>query len=226
MQFSLLTALAALSTSVLAQQGTPTGYAGAVTGGKGGATTTVSTLAQMTAALPKNDDTARVVYVKGTITGNSKVYVGSNKSVLGLDSTSGLSGVGLTVVKAKNVVIQNLKISKVLAANGDALTIQTSTNVWADHLDVSSDTTHGKDYYDGLIDVVDGADLVTISNTFFHDHEKTSLVGNSDNAADTDTGKLHVTYYGNYWENVGSRTPSVRFGTVHVFNSKSSPLCL
>jgi pectate lyase len=34
-----------------------------------------------------------------------------------------------------------------------------------------------------------------------------------------DTGKLHVTYHHNLWTNVNSRTPSVRFGTAHVYNS-------
>jgi pectate lyase len=28
-----------------------------------------------------------------------------------------------------------------------------SKNVWIDHVDVSSDRSHDKDYYDGLIDV-------------------------------------------------------------------------
>jgi hypothetical protein len=28
-----------------------------------------------------------------------------------------------------------------------------SNNVWIDHVDVSSDRDHDKDYYDGLIDV-------------------------------------------------------------------------
>jgi pectate lyase len=34
-----------------------------------------------------------------------------------------------------------------------------------------------------------------------------------------DTGKLRVTYYNNYWKNVNSRGPSLRFGTGHIFNS-------
>lgn len=67
------------------------------------------------------------------------------------------------------MIIRNLGIKKVLADNGDAIGIRTSwsrlpsstanpsaeysTNVWVDHCDVSSDMTHGKDYYDGLIDV-------------------------------------------------------------------------
>ena len=75
------------------------------------------------------------------------------------------------VKEKKNVIIRNIAISKVLAENGDAIGVRKfqtsyqiqpgldwppteySTNVWIDHVDVSSDKDHDKDYYDGLIDV-------------------------------------------------------------------------
>lgn len=65
-----------------AAEATPVGYAsqnGGTTGGQGGTTTTVSSLPEMTAALKKGDETKQVVYVKGKITGQAKIYVGSNK---------------------------------------------------------------------------------------------------------------------------------------------------
>lgn len=68
-----------------------------------------------------------------------------------------------------------MKISKVLAENGDAITIQASSNVWVDHCDLSSDMDHGKDYYDGLCDISHGADWITISNTHFHDHVRETM---------------------------------------------------
>jgi pectate lyase len=56
---------------------------GGTIGGNGGPTTTVSTLAQYTAAVA--DDTARVVVVSGTINGPAKnVKIGSNKTIVGL----------------------------------------------------------------------------------------------------------------------------------------------
>lgn len=63
-----------------------------------------------------------------------------------------------------------MKISKVLAAYGDGVTIQLSTNVWVDHCDFSGDETVGKDTYDGLVDLSHAADFVTISNNYFHNH--------------------------------------------------------
>jgi pectate lyase-like protein len=59
--------------------------------------------------------------------------------------------------------------------------------------------------------------MVTISNSFIHDHFKTSLIGHSDSNAAQDTGKLHVTYANNYWKNTNSRNPSIRFGTAHMY---------
>lgn len=57
------------------------------------------------------------------------------------------------------------------------------------------------------------------SSNYFHDHHKASLVGHSDSNSSEDTGKLHVTYANNYWKDIGSRTPSLRFGTGHIYNN-------
>lgn len=84
-----------------------------------------------------------------------------------------LTGVGLTINGQSNVIVRNLKISKVLADNGDAITIQASKNVWVDHVDLSSDLDHDKDYYDGLVDVTHASEWVTISNSYIHDHVST-----------------------------------------------------
>ncbi|KAG4031882.1 hypothetical protein MFRU_008g02360 [Monilinia fructicola] len=197
-----------------------TGYAtqnGGTTGGKGGATTTVSTLAQFTDAVT-NDAVARVIVVSGTITGSVKVRVGSNKTIVGKKGAT-LVGVGLYINKSANVIVRNIISQKVLAGNGDAIGVQASTNVWIDHVDVSSDLSHGKDYYDGLIDITHASDWVTVSNSYLHEHYKASLIGHSDSNGAEDTGHLTVTQHNNYWSNIGSRTPSLRFGTGHVYNS-------
>ncbi|KAF2179026.1 polysaccharide lyase family 1 protein [Zopfia rhizophila CBS 207.26] len=195
-----------------------TGYAtqnGGTTGGKGGSTTTVSSFAQFTAAVA--DDTARVVIVSGPISSTGNVKIGSNKSVIGKDSSAKLSGFTLTVKEKKNVIIRNLSVSKVVG--GDAIAIQLATNVWIDHVDLSSDMDHDKDYYDGLLDITHAGDFITVSNSYFHDHWKASLVGHSDSNGAEDKGHLRVTYHDNYWQNINSRGPSLRFGTGHIFNN-------
>ncbi|RAO67487.1 uncharacterized protein BHQ10_003499 [Talaromyces amestolkiae] len=198
-----------------------TGYAslnGGTTGGAGGTTTTVSSYAALATAV--TGDNKKVIFVSGTITQTAdQIRPGNNTSIIGKDSSAKLVNFGILVKKASNVVIRNLGISKVLAANGDAIGVQYSNNVWIDHVDVSSDRDHDKDYYDGLLDLTHAADFITVSNSYIHDHWKASLIGHSDNNGAEDTGHLRVTQNNNYWYNINSRTPSIRFGTGHIYNS-------
>jgi pectate lyase len=129
-----------------------------------------------------------------------------------------LEGVGLRVLEESNVIIRNIKISKVLAEAGDAIGIQEASQVWVDHVDLSSDQDHDKDYYDGLLDITHGANQVTVTSSILHDHWKASLVGHSDSNGAEDVA-ITVTYAYNYWHDLNSRTPSFRFGTGHIFNN-------
>ncbi|KAL5514772.1 hypothetical protein ACEPAG_2088 [Sanghuangporus baumii] len=194
------------------------GYAtlnGGTSGGAGGTVTTVTTLGELTSAVEGND--AKIVIVSGTITGDTVVEVGSNTSVLGASGAT-LQGVGLRVLGQTNVIIRNLIIQKVLAHAGDAIGIQGSSQVWVDHLDLSSDLDHDKDFYDGLLDITHGCTGITVTNSYLHDHFKASLVGHSDSNGNQDTA-ITVTYANNYWQNLNSRTPSFRFGHGHIFNN-------
>lgn len=49
-------------------------------------------------------------------------------------------------------------------------------------------------------------------------HYKGSLVGHSDSNSAEDTA-IRVSYVGNYFKNINSRTPSFRFGTGHLWNN-------
>ncbi|KAF8994588.1 pectate lyase B [Cyathus striatus] len=195
------------------------GYAtlnGGTTGGSGGTTTTVTTLAALTSAVAGN--AKKTVIISGTITGSTSVKVGSNTSVIGKKDLVPLVGVGFRVLNVENVIIRNVKVSKVLASAGDAIAVQASKQVWVDHVDLSSDKTHGKDFYDGLLDVTHGCTGVTITNSKLSEHYKASLVGHSNNNGAQDKA-ITVTYSGNYFTNINSRTPSLRFGTGHLFNN-------
>ncbi|EOA88599.1 hypothetical protein ACJQWK_02112 [Exserohilum turcicum] len=196
-----------------------TGFAttnGGTSGGKGGKKIEVSTLDALKKAVTGNDPA--IVLITGPITGSKdNIKIGSNKSVIGKDSSVVLTDFTLTVKESKNVIIRNVIIKKVVG--GDAVAIQKAKNVWIDHVDVSSDRTHGKDYYDGLIDITHGVDFVTVSNSYLHDHWKCSLVGHSNKNAAEDKGHLTVTYNNNYWSRIHSRAPSIRFGTGHMYNN-------
>ncbi|MEU5095162.1 polysaccharide lyase family 1 protein [Streptomyces sp. NPDC020996] len=208
-------AVLALPQSAGAAESSPIGYGAGTTGGGSATAVTVSTLDAFKSAV--SGSTAKVVKVNGTISLSGQVDVGSNTTVLGVGSSSGFTGGGLRLKKATNVVVRNLNISK--AVGTDAITVQQSTKVWIDHNTLSSDLDHGKDYYDGLLDITHASDNVTVSWNTFKDHYKGSLVGHSDNNASEDTGHLHVTYHHNWFNNVNSRIPSLRFGTGHFYDN-------
>jgi pectate lyase len=72
--------------------------------------------------------------------------------------------------------------------------------------------------HDGLLDITNASDLVTVSWNVFRNHDKVMLIGSSDNAPN-DVGKLRVTLHHNLFEALGQRVPRVRFGQVHVYNN-------
>ena len=145
-----------------------------------------------------------------------------------LMGTSGSSGnFGVKVNRAKNVVIRNMTLG-LLPGGGssDAITLEgNDTNgdvehVWVDHNDLFSSTKDdcegaGDTEFDGLIDIKKGARNITISYNRLHDHQKTGLLG----ASDEDTTDRYVTFHDNWYDNVVSRTPLHRFGYVHLFNN-------
>ncbi|HEX3901394.1 MAG TPA: hypothetical protein VH853_01015 [Polyangia bacterium] len=158
----------------------------------------------------------------GGDTGGEQIRVSSNKTVFGADGNSGFFGGGLAMTKVSNVMIRNLVIA-MPNTNGaiDAIHIEESHQIWIDHCDLSSngDSDAGTSY-DGLVDISDQSDFITVSWTHYHDHRDSGLVGRSDSsaAAAEDAGKEHVTYDHDWFQNV-STGPRVRFGTVHVLNN-------
>ncbi|CAE6490756.1 unnamed protein product [Rhizoctonia solani] len=219
-----ITLLAGLAVASPAKRAAPVdgiaGFAtqnGGTTGGTGGTTTTVTTLADLRAAV--KGTTAKIVKISGVITGDGEVVdIGSKTTVLGVGANSGLTGGGFRIKNGANVIIRNLQLSKSPAPT-DLIGLQNATNVWIDHNTFTSDLDHGKDYYDGQCDITHGSDFVTVSWNVFTEHYKVSLVGHSDNNAAEDTGHLRVTYHHNYFLNVNSRLPSLRFGTGHIYNN-------
>jgi pectate lyase len=153
-----------------------------------------------------------------------KIRVSSNKTVAGMGGGSGFIGGGITLTGVSNVILRNLLINMPNADdasdNVDAIHIETSHQIWVDHCDLSSNGPTGSPAYDGLIDISDASDFVTVSWTRYHDHGDTGLIGRSDStaAAAQDASKNHVTY-DHDWFNTVLTGPRIRFGTVHVLNS-------
>ncbi|MEU0585064.1 pectate lyase [Streptomyces sp. NPDC006132] len=171
--------------------------------------------------------------------------VGSNTTIVGLGDSAVLKGASLQVRNAHNVIIRNLELRDAYdcfpvwqpntgglgdwKAAYDNLWLTGATHVWVDHItasdrghpDAKEPTYFARNYlrHDGLLDITNGSDLVTVSWSRFADHDKAMLIGNSDTATG-DRGKLRVTLHHNAFESVVQRAPRVRFGQVHVYNNR------
>jgi pectate lyase len=197
---------------------------GGTTGGAGGRTVTVSTGAQLIAEV--DGVTPVTIYVNGTITlantaPDNVLYVKNVSNVTIIGQNADFNGVGFKVKDSSNIILQNLKIHHTEnSENGDGVEIDGSNNVWVDHCEfynISPLIEPDKDRFDGLVDVKNASQYVTISWNYFHDHWKGCLAGHSD----TQTGDtaITVTYHHNYFKNLNSRAPLLRFGKAHMYNN-------
>lgn len=110
----------------------------------------------------------------------------------------------------------------------DSISIRHATHVWIDHNRFADERTrddlqpvylgHRYQVHDGLVDITNQSDFVTVSWNQFVSHDKTMLIGNSDSAT-ADRERLRVTLHHNLFQGTGQRTPRVRFGKVHVYNN-------
>lgn len=172
------------------------------------------------------------------------IRVGSNTTLVGLGETAVLKNGGLMLQGVENVLIRNIKFEDAYDyfpawdpddnsrgewnAAYDNISVVNSRRVWIDFCtftdgarpDRINRTLLGRpmQFHDGLIDVIRGSDLITISNSHFRNHDKGMLIGNSDARTD-DAGRLRVTLHNNWFENVKERSPRVRYGQVHVYNN-------
>jgi len=180
---------------------------GITTGGAGGKVIAVNSLAALKSAAALTSPA--IIMISGTISGNEYVNVKSNKSLIGLPGTT-LNGVSFNLYKVSNVIIQNLTMQNFQGSN-DAITLKFSDHVWVDHCSFENTV-------DGLVDITQQSDYVTVSWSKFTGATKASLVGSGDEVT-ADKGRLHVTYHHNYFLNDLERSPSIRYGTAHVFNN-------
>ena len=195
---------------------TADGYANVgftVTGGAGGATVTVTNGLQLNEYTDAN--LPYVIYISGTlqITGMD-THVRPNKTIIGLGTNAVLQGGGLYLYKSANVILRNLTID---GSTDDNLGMLFTTNVWVDHCTF-------KNSKDGNVDIGRASDNITLSWCKFiydtpQEHALACLLGSSD-AEIISSNKLHVTFHHNWFgENVRERMPSIRWGTVHLYNN-------
>lgn len=209
---------------------------GGTTGGGTAAETTVSTYAQLKAAI--ENTSVKVIKVIGTIaitarltfqdqTGKT-IYGAAGAKLVSTDQTANGSGI-IYIKRCNNIVIRNLIFEGPGAFDTDGsdnATLDDCRNIWIDHCEF-------RDGVDGNFDIKNKSDFITVSYTKFHylkapkpggsggsdDHRFSNLIGSGDGVT-TDEGKLNVTFVRCWWApGCKQRMPRVRFGKIHVINS-------
>lgn len=172
------------------------------------------------------------------------VRIPSNTTLIGVSPDAGFHGGMVAIGQVENVIVRNLRFSDAYDhftawdpmdgefgewnADYDNLSLRGARRVWVDHCEFDDGARpdhqerkvfgRGQQRHDGLLDITNASDLVTVSWSRFSGHDKTMLIGGSDKHTG-DAGKLRVTLHHNLWVDIKERAPRVRYGQVHVLNS-------
>ncbi|MFK3984325.1 polysaccharide lyase family 1 protein [Micromonospora sp. NPDC050397] len=222
--------------------GSATGYAtqnGGTTGGAGGQTVRATTGTAIHAALcgRASSSTPIIIEVSGTINhGNTSKVSGdscntaagvielkqiSNVTIIGVGGGALFDQLGIHVRDASNIIIRNVTVRNVKKSGsptsngGDAIGMESTVrNVWVDHvtLEASGGESEG---FDGLFDMKDNTQYVTLSYSILRNSGRGGLVGSSE----SDRSNGFITYHHNLYENIDSRTPLLRGGIAHIYNN-------
>ncbi len=228
--------------SAAATAGGATGYAsqnGGTTGGAGGQTVRATTGTQIHAALcgRASSSTPIVIQVEGTINHANTAKVSgtscstadgvielkqiSNVTLVGVGSGAVFDQLGIHIRESSNIIIQNVTVRNVkksgspVSNGGDAIGMESDVrNVWVDHvtLEASGGESEG---FDGLFDMKDNTQYVTLSYSVLRNSGRGGLVGSSE----TELSNGYITYHHNLYENIDSRAPLLRGGTAHMYNN-------
>ncbi|MHB9757684.1 pectate lyase family protein [Streptomyces sp. BYX5S] len=222
--------------------GTATGYAtqnGGTTGGAGGATVKATTGTQIHAALCNraSDSTPITIEVEGTINhGNTSKVSGdscntadgvielkqiSNVTIVGVGNGATFDQLGIHIRESSNIIIQNVTVQNVKKSGsptsngGDAIGMESDVrNVWVDHVNLLASGGESEGY-DGLFDMKDNTQYVTLSYSTLRNSGRGGLIGSSE----TELSNGFITFHHNLYENIDSRAPLLRGGTAHMYNN-------
>src|SRR3954463_12086575 len=222
--------------------GSATGYAsqnGGTTGGNGGTTVRATTGTAIHTALctRASSSTPITIEVVGTINhGNTTKVSGSscntaadkielkeisNVTIIGVGSGAVFDQLGIHIRDSSNIIIQNVVVRNVKKSGsptsngGDAIGMESTVrNIWVDH--VTLEASGGEDEgFDGLFDMKDNTQYVTLSYSILRNSGRGGLIGSSE----SDRSNGYVTFHHNKYENIDSRAPLLRGGISHIYNN-------
>lgn len=223
-----------------APETTPLGYGKDTTGGGSATPIEVGSLAQMQTAIDEYSGSGGLVLkytgkfdfssitdpcVQGELSEQIlEIKKKNDITILGADGSAANFGFHIAS-SSSNIIIRNMVIGLLPGGDkSDMISVEGMsggfpTHIWIDHNELFSSMAEcagaGDSEFDGMIDIKKGADKVTISYNYMHDHQKACLNGFTDD----DDAVRHVTFHHNLFENIGSRTPLQRHGFSHVLNN-------
>ena len=145
----------------------------------------------------------------------------SNVTIVGVVNGALVDQIGIHIRESRNIIIQNVHIRNVKKSGsptsngGDAIGMEKDVrNVWVDHvtLEASGGESEG---YDGLFDLKDNTQYVTLSYSILRNSGRGGLIGSSE----SDLSNGYITFHHNLYENIDSRTPLLRGGVAHMYNN-------
>ncbi|MEV6347479.1 pectate lyase [Actinoplanes sp. NPDC051851] len=231
-----------LTRAEAAAVGTATGFAssnGGTTGGNGGTTVRATTGTEIHTALCNRaaSDTPITIEVEGTINhGNTTKVSGdscntaadkielkeiSNVTIIGVGSGAVFDQLGIHIRDSSNIIIQNVTVQNVKKSGsptsngGDAIGMESTVrNVWVDHVNLIASGGED-DGYDGLFDMKDDTQYVTLSYSTLRNSGRGGLIGSSE----SDLSNGYITFHHNLYSNIDSRTPLLRGGVAHIYDN-------
>lgn len=236
------TGVALLVPQASAATGGVTGFAtqnGGTRGGAGGQTVRATTGTAIHTALCNraSSSTPIIIQVEGTINhGNTTKVSGascntaadkielkeiSNITIIGVGNGAIFDQLGIHIRDSSNIIIQNVTVRNVkksgspLSNGGDAIGMESTVrNIWVDH--VSLEASGGEaEGFDGLFDMKDNVQYVTLSYSTLRNSGRGGLIGSSE----SDRSNSFITFHHNLYSNIDSRTPLLRGGIAHIYNN-------
>lgn len=228
--------------SASAATGGVTGYAtqnGGTTGGAGGQVVKATTGTEIHQALcgRATSSTPITIQVEGTINHANTAKVSgdscntaagvielkqiSNVTLVGVGSGAVFDQLGIHIRQSSNIIIQNVTVKNVkksgspISNGGDAIGMESDVrNIWVDHstLEASGGEAEG---FDGLFDMKDNTQYVTLSYSILRNSGRGGLIGSSE----TELSNGFITFHHNLYQNLDSRTPLLRGGIAHIYNN-------
>ncbi|KAK1416608.1 hypothetical protein QVD17_32399 [Tagetes erecta] len=161
----------------------------------------------------------------------NELIVSSSKTIDGRGAVVHVTGKGCIVIEnVGNIIIHGLYIhdckpsgkqAKIRVSptevvergksDGDGLTVKGVRNLWIDHCSFARCT-------DGLVDITHGSTAVTVTNSYFTDHDKVMLLGHSDDYL-PDAAMQVTVAFNHFGKGLVERMPRCRHGYFHVVNN-------